>query len=97
MQEKWHQAHLFDPSPLNPDRIQQVFNQDTAANWQQELAKVNAFIKTQPDYIDIYSVLVDENGLLPVKYAQDGLHPDIAGKRLMGHAVNAYISHFAGY
>ncbi|CVK20444.1 GDSL-type esterase/lipase family protein [Sporomusa sphaeroides] len=83
--------------PLNPDRIQQVFNQDTAANWQQELAKVNAFIKTQPDYIDIYSVLVDENGLLPVKYAQDGLHPDIAGKRLMGQAVNAYISHFAGY
>lgn len=83
--------------PLNPERIQQVFNQDTAANWQQELAKVNAFLKTQPDCIDIYSVLVDENGLLPVEYAQDGLHPDIAGKRLMGHKVHEYISNFVGY
>lgn len=80
--------------PLNPERIKRVFNQETAENWQQELAKVNAFIKRQPDYIDIYTVLVDENGLLPVKYSQDGLHPDIAGKRVMGYTVDAYIRNF---
>lgn len=82
--------------PLNPDRIQQVFNQGTAENWQQELDKVNAFLKTQPNCIDVYSVLVDENGLLPAKYAQDGLHPDIAGKQVMGYTVNEYIKNFVG-
>ncbi|WP_371371797.1 GDSL-type esterase/lipase family protein [Sporomusa aerivorans] len=78
--------------PLNPERIQRVFNQPTADNWQQELKKVNAFIKTQPDYIDVYAALVDDKGLLPVKYAQDGLHPDIAGKKVMAREVNAYIN-----
>lgn len=77
--------------PLNPERIQRVFNQTTADNWQQELAKVNRFLKSQPDCIDIYSALVDETGLLPVKYAQDGLHMDIAGKKIMGQKVSAHI------
>ncbi len=77
--------------PLNPERIQRVFNQSTAGNWQQELAKVNAFIKIQPEFIDIYPALVDEKGLVPVKYAQDGLHPDIAGKKIIANRVNEYI------
>ncbi len=78
--------------PMNPERIQRVFNQPTAANWQQELKKVNAYIKTLPNYIDIYSVLADDRGLMPVKYAQDGLHPDIAGKKIMAGKVSEYIS-----
>jgi len=77
--------------PLNPERIQRVFHQPTADNWQQELNKVNSFIKTQPYAIDVYPALVDENGCLPVKYAQDGLHPDIAGKKLMAGCINTFL------
>ncbi|MPM18989.1 hypothetical protein SDC9_65407 [bioreactor metagenome] len=78
--------------PVNPDRIVRVFNQPTADNWQDELAKVNAFIKTQPYVIDIYSALADENGILPVKYAQDGLHPDISGKRIIAGRVLEFLA-----
>jgi lysophospholipase L1-like esterase len=81
--------------PMNPERIQRVFNQPTAAEWQQELNKVNAYIKTLPNYIDIYPALADDRGLIPVKYAQDGLHPDIAGKRIIARKVSEYISRHA--
>lgn len=77
--------------PVNPERIQRVFSQATAPNWKTELAIVNAYIKKQPDYIDIYPSLVDKQGLLPVKYAQDGLHLDISGKKIIGRKVSDYI------
>ncbi len=77
--------------PVNPERIQRVFNQPTAANWQVELAKVNDFIRNQPNAIEIYSLLADENGILPVKYSQDGLHPDISGKKIMASSIQAFL------
>jgi lysophospholipase L1-like esterase len=77
--------------PLNPERIQQVFNQPTAENWQTELKKVNDFIRNQPNAIEIYSLLADENGIMPVKYAQDGLHPDISGKKIMAGSIQAFL------
>lgn len=77
--------------PINPDRIQRVFDQPTASNWQDELEKVNSFVKTQPYAIDIYPALVDQNGYLPVKYGQDGLHPDIAGKKLIAAAITNFL------
>ncbi|MPL68027.1 hypothetical protein SDC9_13731 [bioreactor metagenome] len=77
--------------PVNPERIELVFNQPTADNWQEELAKVNEFLRTQEYVIDIYPVLADENGLLPVKYAQDGLHPDISGKKVIAAQVNEFL------
>jgi len=77
--------------PINPERIQRVFNEPTVSNWKTELAKVNAFIKKQPDYVDIYPSLVGEQGLLPEKYAQDGLHLDISGKKIIGRKVSDYI------
>ena len=77
--------------PINPERIQRVFNEPTADNWQEELAKVNDFIRNQPNAIEIYSLLADEQGLLPVEYAEDGLHPDISGKKIMARSVNAFL------
>jgi lysophospholipase L1-like esterase len=77
--------------PVNPERIQRVFNQSTADNWQVELAKVNEFIRNQPYAIEIYSLLADENGILPVKYAQDGLHPDISGKKIMADSIKSFL------
>ncbi|MCE5284240.1 MAG: GDSL-type esterase/lipase family protein [Pelosinus sp.] len=78
--------------PLNPERIQRVFNQPTAEDWSEEMAKVNAYIKTQPYFVDIYSRLVNGQGILPVKYSQDGLHPDISGKKIMGQTVRDYVT-----
>lgn len=80
--------------PVNPERIQRVFNQPTADNWQEELKQVNAYIRKQPYYVDIYANLVDERGLLPVKYAQDGLHPDIAGKKVMARSVQSFLKKY---
>ncbi|MBC8014300.1 MAG: GDSL family lipase [Sporomusaceae bacterium] len=77
--------------PINPERIQRVFNQPTAENWQEELGKVNDFIRNQPNAIETYSLLADENGILPVKYAEDGLHPDISGKKIMARSIQAFL------
>ncbi len=77
--------------PINPERIERVFNEQTATNWQTELAKVNEFIRLQPDSVDIYPLLADEQGLLPINYAQDGLHLDISGKKIIGREVSDYI------
>jgi len=77
--------------PINPERIQRVFNEPTAENWQIELGKVNEFIRNQPNAIEIYSLVVDENGTLPVKYAQDGLHLDISGKKIMAGSIKAFL------
>ena len=80
--------------PVNPNRIERVFNQPTADNWQAELQQVNTYVKRQPYYVDIYASLADEQGLLPVKYAQDGLHPDISGKKVMARAVQAFLKKY---
>lgn len=80
--------------PVNPERIQRVFNQPTADTWQEELKQVNVYIKKQLYYVDIYASLVDERGLLPVKYAQDGLHPDIAGKKVIARSVQAFLKKY---
>ncbi|MDF2633151.1 MAG: hypothetical protein K0R78_25 [Pelosinus sp.] len=77
--------------PVNPERIARVFNQPTADDWQIELEKVNDFIRNQPNAIETYSLLADENGILPVKYAQDGLHPDISGKKIMAQSIKAFL------
>ncbi|WP_378954595.1 GDSL-type esterase/lipase family protein [Pelosinus sp. sgz500959] len=77
--------------PINPERIQRVFGQPTAENWQVELEKVNNFIRNQPNAIETYSLLVDQNGILPVEYAEDGLHPDISGKKIMAGSINAFL------
>ncbi|WP_312561216.1 GDSL-type esterase/lipase family protein [Anaerospora sp.] len=80
--------------PVNPERIERVFNQPTADNWQTELQQVNAYVKRQPYYVDIYAGLADERGLLPVRYAQDGLHPDISGKKVMARAVQSFVKKY---
>ncbi len=77
--------------PVNPERIQRVFDQPTSENWQVELEKVNDFIRNQPNAIEIYSLLADENGILPVEYAEDGLHPDISGKKIMADSIKAFL------
>lgn len=75
--------------PINPHAILRTFNEETAANWQQELHLVNGFIRQQPYHIDLYPRFADEAGMLPVRFAIDGLHYDIAGKKLMAEIINS--------
>ena len=47
----------------------------------QDIIRLNQMLKEYADseaiqYIDYYSVLADENGALPQKYASDGVHPN---------------------
>ena len=53
-----------------------------------DIIKLNKMIKEYADsinipYIDYHSLLTDENGGLPKKYAKDGVHPVLAGYKLM--------------
>jgi lysophospholipase L1-like esterase len=80
--------------PINPDRIKRVLNNSSTEDWQQQTATVNAFLKKQPYVVDINSLLSDERGYLPIMYSQDGLHPDISGKKVMAAAVMAFLRTF---
>ena len=75
--------------PINPGAILRTFNEDTAPGWQVELLKVNAFIRLQPYFIDLYPSFANADGELPARFATDGLHYDIAGKKLMAEIINA--------
>jgi lysophospholipase L1-like esterase len=75
--------------PINPDAIHRTFSEETSPNWQQELQTVNAWVRRQPYFVDLYPHFTDEAGELPDHFAIDGLHYDISGKRLMGTLINA--------
>ena len=75
--------------PINPEAIQQVFNEETVPDWQREFATVNHFIRQQRYYIDLEPYFADSNHTLPLRYAADGLHFDIEGKKLMAQIINA--------
>jgi lysophospholipase L1-like esterase len=75
--------------PINPEAIKKVFSEDTAPNWREEFDKVNDFIRQQRYYIDLDPYMSDAARELPDYYAIDGLHPDIAGKKVMAQIINA--------
>lgn len=74
--------------PINPEMLKQAFGEGTAPRWQEEMAVVNQFIRQQKYYIDIEPFLRNQYGLLPERYAVDGLHPDIEAKKIMGKVIN---------
>ena len=76
--------------PINPSAIRRTFGETTAPNWQQELREVNAFIRRQPYSIDLYPYFADTRGELPERFAIDGLHYDISGKKLMAAIINRH-------
>jgi len=77
--------------PINPDRIERVFHKPSINDWQNQTAIINTFLKKQPYAIDINPLLSDNNGLLPTMYSQDGLHPDISGKKVIANAVVKFL------
>lgn len=79
-------------TPVNPAAIERAFGEATDPEWQREWHRVNAWIRSQPYYVDTASLLTGNDGLLPTKIAADGLHPDTKGKELIGRAVGEYLS-----
>lgn len=80
--------------PINPDRIERVFNKPSTEDWQNQTAIVNSFLRKRQYVIDINPLLSDNRGYLPTMYSQDGLHPDITGKRVIADAVNKFLHTF---
>jgi len=80
--------------PINPDRIERVFNKPSAEDWQEQTDIVNAFLRGQQYVIDINPLLSDNSGFLSTMYSQDGLHPDISGKKVMADAVIRFLRNF---
>ena len=76
--------------PINPAAIARAFNETTAPNWKESLVAVNDWIREQPYHVDLYPHFADPQGLLPVNLATDGLHYDIAGKKLIAALINAH-------
>ena len=93
--EKNHITPIFlTIPPINPERIEQVFNKPSDEDWQNQTNIVNTFLKKQQYVIDINPLLKDNSGCLPTMYSQDGLHPDISGKKIMANAVNKFLITF---
>jgi lysophospholipase L1-like esterase len=75
--------------PINPDAIKKALHEDTVPNWQEEFAAVNSFIREQQYYIDIEPDFLGPDYHLPPRWAVDGLHLDIEGKKLIAQIINA--------
>lgn len=75
--------------PINPDNIMRAFAEETVPDWRNRFAVVNAFIRQQAYVVDIAPYLTGADGLLPTRYAVDGLHEDVEGKEIMAQVINA--------
>lgn len=59
----------------------------TLNDWMRGYCAANGFT-----YLDYYREMVDKTGLLKAEYADDGLHPNAAGYRIMAPLVSAAIA-----
>ena len=75
--------------PINPENILRAFRIPTDPNWHQKMSDVNAFVRKQRYYIDIENYFYDStHTMMDPRWANDGLHPDIEGKMLIGEAIS---------
>ena len=73
--------------PINPDNIKKCFNESTVADWQENFAKVNDYIRTQV-HVDVMAAMPFGPELLPTDMAVEGLHPTALVKRIIGETVS---------
>jgi lysophospholipase L1-like esterase len=74
--------------PVNPAHIKRTANRDSASNWQEKLATVNAFLRKQKYCIDIEPYFQGPDGVLPEKWSIDGIHLGVEGKKQMARVIN---------
>lgn len=76
--------------PISPARIERVFGEASAPDWQARFAAFNARLREEP-HIDVAAAFAPyaADGELPEWLGLDGLHEDILGKKLIAARVNA--------
>ena len=95
--EKCKEHHIIPvfvtPTPVNPKMIKHVkFIDPPPYDWQTHYKYACDWIKRQEYYIDLTSEFEDSEGFLRVDLSTDGLHPDIEGKKIIGQAINEWLS-----
>ncbi len=86
---------FITPTPLNPPLIDKVnFVHYPPYDWQEQRKYICEWIKEQEDFIDIENALSDSNGFLRADLAIDGLHPDGEGKKIIGRAVENWLTNY---
>lgn len=78
-------------TPVNPELIKKVSENNTSPSWQAEQKRINAWILNQKHSININHLLIDENGILKTNLTSDGLHLDSTGKKLIGETIGIYL------
>lgn len=82
---------LLTLPPVNPANIMLAFRTPTDPNWYLKMQKINAYIKTKPYYIDLEPYFYDStHTIMEPSFSNDGLHPDINGKKLMAEIINRH-------
>ena len=71
--------------PINPANIRGTFGEPTAEDWQEQFRITNRYLRSQ---VHIDTADAFDEGDLPTKYALDGLHEDVLGKKRIAEAVN---------
>ena len=80
---------LLTLPPVNPTNIMLAFHTPTDPNWYIKMQQINKYIKTKPYYIDLEPYFYDSSHtIMDPSLANDGLHPDIVGKKIMAEVIN---------
>jgi lysophospholipase L1-like esterase len=86
-------AILCSVMPISDYTARKQSEQRPPAN----ILKLNAWLreyaaKVHAEYVDYYSALVDEKGMLKEGYSGDGLHPNAKGYELMAPLAEAAVA-----
>ena len=81
------------PTPVNKRLINKVkFIDPPPFDWQTHYKYICEWIRQQEYHIDLTGEFEDYEGNLREDLTTDGLHPDIEGKKIIGQAVNEWLS-----
>ena len=83
------------PTPVNPKIMRKIkFVDPPQPDWKEHMNYICDWIRQQEYHIDIEEDFSDENGILRNDLAVDGLHPDVEGKEIIGHAVGNWLNNY---
>lgn len=86
---------FITPTPINSRLIRKVkFVEIPPPDWQTHMKYVCDWVRAQENHIDIAELLMDGEGNLRADLSTDGLHPDIEGKEIIGHAVGDWLNNY---
>lgn len=84
-------------TPMNPALMLRMWGDAPIGDWRGCERAVNRWVMAQPHHVDVASPLTDERGELAAALTADGLHPERAGKRVIGETIGAYLRENFGH